>query len=67
MMDMYMMPMYFWSSPEVTAYLFTGWSSKSEGTYFGYLVLILAMSIALEALNWFRNSLHVRMYNETIK
>ena len=65
-MDMYMMPMYFWSTPNVTAYVFESFSSDTEGKYFGWLVLILLMSISLEGLSWIRTKLHVSIYQEVV-
>jgi hypothetical protein len=63
---MYMMPMHFWSTPKVTAYVFWSLHSDSEGPYFGYLFGILLLCIALEAVMWLRNMIHVKMYNEAV-
>jgi len=63
---MYMMHMYFWSSPKVNAFVFKSFQSDNEGQYFGYLFGILCLCILLEALMWLRNSLHVKMYNEEV-
>ena len=63
---MYMMHMYVWSTPKVTAYVFKSLHSETEGQYFGYLFGILCLCIVLEAFMWFRNSLHIKMYNEAV-